>query len=371
MSEPPPAPEGSGLRAVILPGPGDPGRPVAGVPWLLRAILVLQRAGVAHCTVVGVDPPRDRRVRCSLARAATPAAALVGDEALVGVWPGAVFDEALVRDLLARAEPARVVEVAHHGARLRIGPGARLAGPPDRTAGPRAGILEPADRPPASLERCLIRGLRNPRDGWLDRAVGRRLSAPLTRVLVRTPLSPNVVTALAMVLGIAGGLALGSSSGAGVAMGVAALVLSSALDCADGELARLRFEESRFGHALDLAGDTVVHLAVLGGIARRLAEAGAAPSWGTLAALAAGVAGAFAVVTACEVTEGRRRRVASWENRLIDGVLAPLTTRDWYLFPVGFALAGQLPWLVPAAAVGANVFWAAGLAALLRVLRRA
>ena len=52
------------------------------------------------------------------------------------------------------------------------------------------------------------------------------------------------------------------------------------------------------------------------------------------------------------------------------GVLSPLSTRDWYVFIVAFALAGQLEWLVPAAAVGAQVFWVAGLVALVRVLGR-
>ena len=37
---------------------------------------------------------------------------------------------------------------------------------------------------------------------------------------------------------------------------------------------------------------------------------------------------------------------------------------------VAFALARQLEWLVPAAAVGAQVFWVAGLVALVRVLGR-
>lgn len=370
MSEPP-VPGGSVPPAVILAGTGDAARRIAGLPWLLRTVLVLQRAGVTRCTVVGAEPPRDRRVRCSVMRADTLPAALSGGDARLGVWPGAVFDEALLRDLLAHAEPGRVVELVRHGARLRLGPGERLAATPDRTSAPRTGILEPADRPDAVLETCLIRGLRNPRDGWLDRTVGRRLSAPLTRLLVRTPLSPNAVTVLAILLGVVGGLTLGSPSPFGVAAGMTALLASSVLDCSDGEIARLRFEESRFGHALDLAGDTLVHLAVLGGIARGLVEAGTAPSWGTLGTLAAGVAGAFAVITACETTETRRRRLPCWENRLIDGVLAPLTTRDWYLFPVLFALAGRLDRLVPAAAVGAHVFWVVGLLALARVLRRA
>ena len=149
------------------------------------------------------------------------------------------------------------------------------------------------------------------------------------------------------------------------------LLASGVLDCCDGELARLRGTSSRLGHVLDVVGDTLVAVALLAGIALRLLHAGTFPGWPALVALLLGVAGAFAVVTWSEATAVRRRRVARWENGVLDGVLGPLTTRDWYVFPVAFALAGRLGWLVPAAAVGAHVFWLVTLVLLLRVLRAA
>jgi phosphatidylglycerophosphate synthase len=179
--------------------------------------------------------------------------------------------------------------------------------------------------------------------------------------------SPNTVTIVGTAVGIAGGLLVG---GAGtVAAGVACLVASGVLDCSDGELARMRHAESRLGHVLDVAGDTLVNAALLAGIVHRLARADALPGWPVLAALALGVAGAFAAISWSEATERRRHRASRWENRVLDGVLGPLTTRDWYVFPVAFALAGRLDWLVPAAAIGAHVFWMVTLLLLVRVLR--
>jgi len=142
------------------------------------------------------------------------------------------------------------------------------------------------------------------------------------------------------------------------------------LDCSDGELARLRFAESRLGHWLDVSGDTIVHVWLLGGIVTRITATGQRPDWWVLAALAAGVFGALAVMTWSEQREARRRRVRGWENGLLDNVLSPLSTRDWYVFVVAFTIAGRLEWLVPAAAVGAQVFWVVGLVALVRVLGR-
>ena len=210
----------------------------------------------------------------------------------------------------------------------------------------------------------------HPRDGHLDRLVFRRLSAPLTRRLLRTPLSPNAVTVIGTVTGVAGGLALALSWPLGAELALGLLAVSSVLDCSDGELARLRHQESRLGHVLDVTGDTLVHGALFAGIALALGRTGTYPDGRTLVALASGIAGAFAAITWSEATESRRRRVPCWENRLLDDVLSPLTTRDWYVFPLGAALVGRLDALFAGAAAGAHVFWVSVAVLVARALRR-
>lgn len=209
----------------------------------------------------------------------------------------------------------------------------------------------------------------NPRDGYVDRLVYRPAAQPVTRLLLRTAIPPNLVTVASSTLGIAGGLLVGVGSRVALLGGVACLVASGVLDCSDGELARLRRVESRLGHALDVAGDTMVHLALVAGIAWHLAGEGALPAWPSHLLLGLGIAGSLAAVTWSEATETRRRRAPRWENDVLDRVMGPLSTRDWYVFPASFALAGRLDLLLPAAAVGANVFWLVMLALLVRVLR--
>jgi phosphatidylglycerophosphate synthase len=356
-------------RALIVRGDGDPLRPVARVPNLVRTILALQKAGVERCTLVGdVPAPEDRRIRCTVD--AAPALVPAADDGLrLVVASDAVIDGALVAELQARARPGEVLEIEAGGARVRVAPGPRLVPNGGPRATPRAGTLARADTP--GVERHLLRALENPRDGYLDRLLHRRLSRPLSRRLVRTRVSPNLVTALGIALGASGGLLLGVPGVAPTIAAVLLLVASGVLDCADGEIARLCHAESRLGHALDVVGDTLVHVAVLAGIALRLAGTPAAPGWWTLALLGAGVAAAFAVITASEATEARRRSVPGWENGLLDGVLSPLTTRDWHVVPVAFACAGRLDLLVPAAAVGAHLFWVTTLVVLARALARA
>jgi phosphatidylglycerophosphate synthase len=359
-------------EAIVIAPEEDASRSVAGVPLLVRTIVSLQRAGIERCTLVGpAAPPADARIRCavSTARVLGPAP----DPALrLVVGPGAVIDADLVRGLQASATPGEVVEVAAAGAWVRVAPGPLVARDGGERRRPPAGTLLAAATPAPTLERALLRGLENPRDGHLDRLLHRRFSRPLTRFLLRTPLTPNAVTGIGIAVGIVGGLLIGVRGSPALAAAVACLVLSGVLDCADGELARLRFSESALGHWLDVVGDTLVHAALLAGIAVRLARSGSLPGWPVLTLLAVGVVAAFAVITWSEQTEARRHQIPdAWENRLLDGVLSPLTTRDWHIFPVAFAVVGRLDWLVPAAAFGAQAFWLATLVVLRRVLARA
>ena len=211
----------------------------------------------------------------------------------------------------------------------------------------------------------------NPRDGYLDRLLLRRLSRPLTDRLIRTPVSPNAVTLIGLVCGVAGGFSLALPWPLGAALAVALLVVSGVLDCADGELARRRHAESRSGHVLDVVADTLVHLSLFAGIVLALRRAGVSPDARLLIVLVAGALAAFAAITWSEATETRRRRVACWQNGILDGVLSPLTTRDWYVFPLALALAGRLDALLIGAAIGSQVFWISVVLLVASVLRRA
>jgi len=358
--------------AVILTSEDDATRRIAGVPLLLRTVLVLQRSGVERCTVVGPGPtPRDPRIRCAVT-SATRLAPASDDTLRLVLDPGSVVDEAFVRDLQRRAQPGQAIAFSADGVRVRVVPGTHLL---DDGAGggarPRAGTLTSASIPPAQLEQALLRALENPRDGYIDRLLYRHLSRPLTRLLLRTSLTPNAVTVIGVAIGIVGGLAIGAESEIGILGGVLALVLSGVLDCCDGEIARIKLTESKLGHVLDVTGDTLVHVALLTGIAMRLAKVAAWPGSATLGLLAFGVIASFAAITWSEQTEARRHAVGAWENRVLESVLSPLTTRDWHVFPVAFALAGRLDQLVPAAAWGAQAFWITVVVLVWRVLRRA
>jgi hypothetical protein len=119
----------------------------------------------------------------------------------------------------------------------------------------------------AAVEHGLFAGLQSASDGWVDRYVNRRLSPWLSRWLLQTPLTPNQVTLMALVVGLMA--ALGFAHGGWLSGVAGALLLqwSAVIDCCDGEVARLKFLESPNGYYLDIVCDNIVHVAVFVGMA--------------------------------------------------------------------------------------------------------
>jgi phosphatidylglycerophosphate synthase len=87
-----------------------------------------------------------------------------------------------------------------------------------------------------------------------DARLARRLVAPL----VTTWVSPNHLTSLRLIVGLAAAGALIPGSYAWSNIAALLLVVSNFLDHTDGELARMSGKTSRIGHLYDLASDAVV-----------------------------------------------------------------------------------------------------------------
>ncbi len=112
------------------------------------------------------------------------------------------------------------------------------------------------------MENRLLAGLVKDTEGMMSRLVNRRISLAVTRRLMDRNVTPNQMTWLSMAMGLCGA-ALFLLPGWGTQF-VAALLflLHSILDGCDGELARLKFQESRAGGIFDYWSDNIVHVAV-------------------------------------------------------------------------------------------------------------
>jgi phosphatidylglycerophosphate synthase len=117
--------------------------------------------------------------------------------------------------------------------------------------------------------------VEEPIDVWMHRPP----AYVLARILMPTPVSPNLVTVGSIVLGLAAGAAIFANFKWHLQLAGALIFSSAVLDCCDGQLARLRKSSSAFGRMLDGVADLVVSTVVVGGGAWLVMRKYHDPAW--------------------------------------------------------------------------------------------
>jgi len=120
----------------------------------------------------------------------------------------------------------------------------------------------------------------------IDVYVHRPLAYLLARLLYPTPISPNAVTCCSIVLGVAAGACMLLGSPRDLWLAGLLIFGSAVVDCADGQLARLRKASSPFGRMLDGLADLAVSISVVVGSAWIVWHKFEHPVWHGLVALA-------------------------------------------------------------------------------------
>ena len=166
--------------------------------------------------------------------------------------------------------------------------------------------------------------------------VARPPAAVVVYALRGTRITPNQVTFLSAVLAAGAGAILAGLLG-WMWLVVAALVFefSFVLDCADGQLARLRKTASPLGHLLDFLMDELKAMLIFGCVAVRLWR-----ETGDVRMLVVGIAGGFCLASGIALTSFMRRPEYGGKGPTEDGQPAEVGKRRG---PVGMALNG-LEW---------------------------
>jgi phosphatidylglycerophosphate synthase len=232
---------------------------VGGIPLAVRPLRQLARLGWTRARVVVNDAAAVRALHAALAR----------------------YPVALTVEVVTRSAPS---DLQLDG--RAIYPQSALAAPP--APEPLLRVRTRADA--ARAEALLYAQIRKSvaQDGFIAHHLIRPLTRPLTRALLATRVSPNQVTALALAAGLAAAVfaALGGYSSTAIAGGL--YWLGNALDCVDGDLARLRLQSSKLGEWLDSMTDEISTFSLLAGLGVGLYRDGAPPLW-----LAVGVGGSL------------------------------------------------------------------------------
>ncbi len=198
--------------------------------------------------------------------------------------------------------------------------------------------------------------------GPVDALFNRHFSLRITRLLAHTPVTPNQITIVALLIGLAAALLLVIGTSAAVIGAGGLIVLQSIVDSCDGELARLRFQFSALGQWLDNVADDVVDSALM--VALGVAAGGEV--WLVLG-ICAGAARVFTqLVLYWQVTRvgGQFWNFRWWFESEVESVdevydpTSPLTwvrslgRRDVYLFIWGGLCVGQVPGVAAGYGVG-------------------
>ena len=166
-------------------------------------------------------------------------------------------------------------------------------------------------------------------DGWVSRHVNRHVSRPMARLLARTPATPNQVSVAALL--IAFGSMAAYFAGIGYAAGLL-VQLSSIVDGADGDLARLTGKTSAFGGFFDSILDRYADAAILLGLTYWAADGATSGIW---------IVG-FAAMAGTFVITYTRARIDSVPSDFFDRGITSLASRDIRLMIVMIgSLVGQ------------------------------
>ena len=194
----------------------------------------------------------------------------------------------------------------------------------------------------------------------------RHISARTTPMLLKTPLTANQVTFISMLLGLTAAGLFAQGDVKTQFAGSLVFFVCYLLDNCDGEIARARKQNSKTGQMFDTFVDWVVHAAFFVGLGWGVAGSTGQELWfwfgvsGSAGASINYFLGLYAIMKQSDEAEDgdpdNYDHPDTWEQAVIFA-FRELARADFWLLVIILTVFDFLWILLPAAAIGAHVYW--------------
>jgi phosphatidylglycerophosphate synthase len=202
------------------------------------------------------------------------------------------------------------------------------------------------------LQSC---GLTN--DSFMDKTITRFFSRQLTRLFLKTPLSPNMITILSLFIGLISAVFFLQGTHENSIIGAGLLLLSAWIDCTDGEVARLKFSESKIGGKLDILCDNLVHFSVFFAIGMGLyqsTENNIFMFFGLFAVFGSLVS--FLILSSSIIDKKEKVSANTVDLKNKNTLTDNMANRDFIYFLFFMSLIGRVDIFICITAFGSNIF---------------
>ena len=356
---------------------------IAGVPFILRNLLTLQKADIKTLVVFMEDPNGDLQKsfeKILQDRRLAQDIIWIGNIMQLKKWiqnnpnPVYIFNGSVLHDTkklyqLIRSEaqngeqsffpinPENLEDLLSNNCIDSINCGSNESmhkGFPVYIPGPKdMEIKKPEDF--KILHEAQMRNSGLHHDSTITRILSRPASRVLTRMFLNTPISPNQITLISFFLGLASAFLFSRGYYESSVIASALLVLSTWIDGADGEIARLKFMESDIGKKLDLYCDNIIHFLVFTAIGYGVFLKTSETLFLYLGSLA-GLGGLLAFLLLSPILLKKRSPEKQFFHISEPELAEKFANRDFIHFLLLVSLIDQLEIFIAVAAIGANIF---------------
>ena len=229
-------------------------------------------------------------------------------------------------------------------------------------------MIEPGNI--AAAEHTIRRSIFKDTDATVAR-FNRRISLPISIALIPTPLTANQLSVILVFIGFYSGWLFSIGHyWPGVLAGFLSLA-ASILDGCDGEIARLKYQESALGCWIETVGDYSYYIAIFIGLTFGAARQTGWPIFywiGSIAIVGTLLTFAILIYLRARITAGQPTRLHAVARERFQADPSLWTRISWSLgfiatraaMPYGImflALVNLLPLVIVLAAIGSNAYW--------------